>query len=270
MKIVLAFLGLLIFHINLPAQSQWKFHIAFEDGTGAKDTIWCIWDTTSHGTLPTDTVLGEGSVIFNYNDFNVWIYNYDNDSTKTRVVPFSWDFGLEVRAFNFQYPIIVTWDSSLFISIFFWPFTTIDYAWISNDYFFFVNNSPPNQAFNMLLDDHADAPTFNWLSQSQFPMYFGIGRHDTSFTFLNKLNFNNLIVYPNPTIENITIKSIDKIKEIEVLAENGIEIFKMNFDSTNLSNEYRLLLENLPVGFYYLRINNYNNQHYYHKFIKIH
>lgn len=29
------------------SQPQWKFHVAFEDATNAKDTIWFIWDTTA-------------------------------------------------------------------------------------------------------------------------------------------------------------------------------------------------------------------------------
>jgi hypothetical protein len=59
------------------AQPQWKFHIAFEDATGAKDTIWCIWDTTAtDGSLTSvDTAFGEAGVTFDYNVFNVWIYN---------------------------------------------------------------------------------------------------------------------------------------------------------------------------------------------------
>jgi len=29
------------------AQPQWKFHIAYEDATGAKDTMWFIWDESA-------------------------------------------------------------------------------------------------------------------------------------------------------------------------------------------------------------------------------
>src|SRR5437868_898060 len=94
---------------SVAAQPQWKFHVAFEDGIGARDTIWFIWDTTAHDMLPTDTVLGEGAVNFNHNVFNVWIYNYDNDSTKTFALSYGTfpSHGTQIYAFNYQYPITI-------------------------------------------------------------------------------------------------------------------------------------------------------------------
>jgi hypothetical protein len=135
------FIFSLIFITNLCfAQPQWKFHIAFEDAIGAKDTIWLIWDTTAHGSLPTDTALGEGPVSFNYSNFNVWIYNWDGDSTKTRAYPYNAiSFLLEVRAFNYQYPITIRWDTTLFYASYLpLPVGYINAAIIDNDYFFFV------------------------------------------------------------------------------------------------------------------------------------
>jgi hypothetical protein len=32
---------------TLQAQQPWRFHIAFEDGTGARDTLWMIFDNTA-------------------------------------------------------------------------------------------------------------------------------------------------------------------------------------------------------------------------------
>jgi len=29
------------------AQPQWRFHLAFEDAIGAKDTLWFLYDTTA-------------------------------------------------------------------------------------------------------------------------------------------------------------------------------------------------------------------------------
>ena len=47
------FLFLLSFSVG--AQQQWRFHLAFEDANGAKDTIWLVWDTKIESTLPVDT-----------------------------------------------------------------------------------------------------------------------------------------------------------------------------------------------------------------------
>lgn len=68
MKIIIIAFGVLITFV-LQAQPQWIFHIAFEDATGAKDTIWCIWDTTAHDILPVDTSFGEDKVNFDYSEF---------------------------------------------------------------------------------------------------------------------------------------------------------------------------------------------------------
>ena len=263
------FLILFSFAKKTDAQPQWKFHVAFEDATGAKDTLWCIWDSSAHGTLPTDTAFGEGAVTFDHSAFNVWIYNYDNDSTKTRIVPFTWSLALEVRAFNYQYPLTITWDSSLFSVVFPWPYSSIDQARIDNDYFFFENNQILFQAFNMLLDNHAYAPSFNWFSQNQFPMYFDISRLDTSYTAIYELDLNRIKLFPNPTRENIRIVSSDKVKMIEVFTESGAKLISKEFSEGTQENSYSVSLENLSNGFYFINIINFKNQIYHEKFIKM-
>ena len=138
MKKIILFL-LLVFSIKLNSfsQPQWKFHIAFEDGTGAKDTIWCIWDSTAHGSPPVDTALGEGAIQIDNSTFNVFISNANGDTTKTVAFPFTYSFDFGVRAINYQYPLTISWDSSLFSVIFPWPYASVDYARIDNGYFFY-------------------------------------------------------------------------------------------------------------------------------------
>ena len=269
MRKILSLLLLYFLSNNSFAQPQWKFHIAFEDATGAKDTLWCIWDSSAHGTLPTDTAFGEGTVIFDHSVFNVWIYNYDGDSTKTGVVPFAWGFGLEVRAFNYQYPLIISWDSSLFNLVFPWPYSSIDQARIDNDYFFFENNQWLFQAFNMLLDNHALAPSFNWFSQNHFPMYFSIARNDTLYVKVDEIQSSILKLFPNPTGNNVTIFSSDKIKKIDVFSEDGVKAFSKRFSQIEFTNEYNLSLESLQPGFYLINILNFKNQIYHEKILKI-
>jgi hypothetical protein len=60
MKTIHLFLGLtlLLGTLQIHAQPQWRFHLAFEDATGAKDTLWFIYDTTA--TIGWDSHLGEG------------------------------------------------------------------------------------------------------------------------------------------------------------------------------------------------------------------
>jgi hypothetical protein len=97
------------------AQPQWKFHLAFEDATGARDTIWFIWDTTAHFILPVDEHLGEGRTEMNLNEFNVFVRNHEGDSTKTFSLPYGIpDLTNSIYAINYQYPITLRWDSSMF------------------------------------------------------------------------------------------------------------------------------------------------------------
>ena len=248
------------------AQSQWKFHIAFEDATGARDTIWCIWDSTAHGILPIDTVFGEGPVNLNYNNFNVFIGNANSDTTKTAALPFNGTFGFQVWAINYQYPLTISWDSSLLSTVFPWPTASIDVARIYNDYFFGINNDPPLQAFNMLLADHAEAPYFNWGTQSQFPMSFQIARHDTSFVKLNDLNQKQISIHPNPFKNNLNIFCPQQIKAIQVISMNGIEIYSSSFNDPDMNQN--ILLSNVLQGFYVVKILTFQNKTYYEKLLK--
>ncbi len=262
------FLILFSFAKKTDAQPQWKFHVAFEDATGAKDTIWCIWDSSAHGTLPTDTVFKEGAVIFDHNVFNVWIYNYDGDSTKTRAVPFSWSLSLEVRAFNYQYPLTISWDTSLFNEIFPWPYASVDYARIDNGYFFYVNNTFLDHNYNMLIDNKVSAPSFNWFSQDQFPMSFSIARLDTSYTTIDKLNLNQIKIFPNPTSNNISIVSSDVLKKIEIFSETGNKIITKEFSGSSQGNCYFISLDDVSSGYYLINIFNFKNHIYHAKIIK--
>ncbi|MEI2419331.1 hypothetical protein V6O07_03590, partial [Arthrospira platensis SPKY2] len=44
---LLSCLALLLGTLHVSAQPQWRFHLAFEDAIGAKDTIWFVYDTTA-------------------------------------------------------------------------------------------------------------------------------------------------------------------------------------------------------------------------------
>lgn len=75
------------------AQPTWRFHLAFEDGAGASDTIWMVYDTaaTTGSDFNPQVVysLGEGATPIDHTSFNVWTWNWDGDSTKTHAFPYS-------------------------------------------------------------------------------------------------------------------------------------------------------------------------------------
>ena len=250
------------------AQQQWRFHIAFEDAVGARDTIWLLYDTTA--TYPgVDMALGEGPVTFNQNIFNVWILNDNSDSTKTSALSYN-DYPVHlayVNAFNYQYPITVQWDTSLFHAAYLPNQQAhINLARIDNDYFFLANNDPPLQAYNMLIDDSAYAPDFNWGSHSQFPMIFhfsydptGIENHDS----------NTLSIFPNPFEQNIIINTNELISKLEIFSIDGKLINSKMFSNSKRLLNYDLPLENLSPGLYILKVTNKENRNHYEKIIKI-
>lgn len=258
---ILLLISIVILTLNSSSQPQWKFHIAFEDATGARDTIWLIWDTTANGILPIDTSFGEDGVNFNYNIFNVWIYNADNDSTKTSALPFIGSFSFEVRAFNYQYPITISWDTSLFNpSVLPLPEGYFLRAIIDNDYFFLINNDLSSQRFNMLLDNSVVAPEFFWGAQSQFPMGIGVERLVQPIRISNvSANDNVITCYPNPSNGNFNI-NINKQGNYHLKIYNSLgqlitqSAFGMGNTNINLQNK------NISAGLYFLEISNEQQQ----------
>jgi hypothetical protein len=143
-----------LFACSAAAQPQWRFHLAFEDGTGARDTIWFIWDTTA--TMGLDTHLGQGSVQMDMDVFNVWMYNPASDSTKTLAYPYSsfpWHGEQEIHGFNYQYPITIRWDRSLFQAEYLPNPDTINTAVMNGQYFYWYGNMPFPGVHSLLEED---------------------------------------------------------------------------------------------------------------------
>ncbi|MBK7287391.1 MAG: hypothetical protein IPI95_09950 [Flavobacteriales bacterium] len=122
MRFILA-LVVLALSLTTIAQPTWRFHLAFEDGTGARDTIWMVYDTTATlGSNPwpgpnVDTLLGEGPVDVDDGLFHVFRTNAIGDTTNTNAYPYSqypnFD-GTSIDAINWTPPMTITWDTSLF------------------------------------------------------------------------------------------------------------------------------------------------------------
>ena len=228
------------------------------------------WDSTA--TSGVDTALGEGAVQLNHSVFNVYIGNPNADTTKTEALPYLYfpSHSAIVYAINYQYPITIRWDSSLFHSSFL-PATSnnfINVARISNDYFFFVNNNPPpplSNEFDMLLDNSAYAPAYNWGSQSQFPMVFGTTWHPLVIKSPYRIKNNNKI-FPNPTSNFINVQNVDLIKHIEIVSLEGFILKTINYMQPIY--ETNIDISNLVSGFYFVKIINKLNTSTYEKISK--
>jgi hypothetical protein len=247
------------------AQPQWKFHIAFEDATGAKDTIWLIWDTTA--TFGIDTQFNEQAQPINYSVFNVFTGNVNADTTKTQALPHPHASNdVFVYAINYQYPIEVSWDSSLFHSPGLpLPVGYVNYARIDNDYFFFQNNLPLEHNFDMLQDNHVSAPAFTWFSQSQFPMRFYI--HRDPFLTVNENSLKDAIkVFPNPANSFLHLNTDNSIRELSIINYQGVCVLTMKPPMNNSEIE----VTHLPEGIYIIQFINNLNTYYYEKIIITH
>jgi hypothetical protein len=269
-KLLLSF-ALMTVSIALSAQPQWKFHIAFEDALGAKDTIWLVYDTsaTFYGV---DTALGEGKANFDYNAFNVFIINNDHDSTKVSALPYTHFpyHGADIKAFNYEQPIIVRWDSSMFHA----PYLPqspeyINYAALDNDYFFYVNNDNAAHTFNMLWADSVVAPWYGWGGHMQFPMAVAVSYFPLGITDLDN-ETSQIQIFPNPSSESYHFETEEQISSIEVFNILGKTIIRQTFTDYKAVNNYILSLANQDDGMYIIKFMNPQNQVFYKKIIKRH
>ena len=235
------------------AQPQWKFYIAFEDAVGSKDTLWMIYDTTAHGILPVDTALGEGKVQLDYLKMNMYIFNHDGDTTKTVAFPYSVFPNhnlVSIKAFNFQYPILISWDTSLFHSPMLpsQPNSYFNHATIDNDYFYNINNGPPgSHEFDMLIDNSALAPAFSFGSQTHFPLSIHLFYDDSTIGIEDQDKDVFASVFPVPFKNYINIKSITPIIGIEIYDMLGQIVYE---NSSNYSFNLQIETEGLSPGAY--------------------
>jgi hypothetical protein len=215
--IIATVISFLICSIQLSAQPQWKFHVAFKDATGAKDTIWFIWDTTA--TFEgADTALGEVSVNIDNSKFSVWTSNHGlmwYDTIKTVAHPYDYSFEHRIEAINYELPITITWDSSLLRAS--WlppaPVGWVNFARIDNNYFFFFNNNEWTHEYDMTLSDSVTAPfegntdPWAWQYWVHFPMSIFLVQDPT--LDVGNPNFKckaKLEGYPNPFEKNTNIE----------------------------------------------------------------
>ncbi|MCK9450983.1 MAG: hypothetical protein M0Q90_04780 [Bacteroidales bacterium] len=250
-KTIISFLLLfLAISIHLKSQPQWKFHVAFEDGIGAKDTIWFIWDTTA--TLyGLDAALGEEPVSLDYSVFNVWTYNGVNttyDTLKTVALPYTDSFENSIDAINYELPITITWDSALLNAD--WlpptPVGWINYARIDNNYFFFYNNNGLAHQYDMTLSDSVTAPydgntdPWAWQDWVHFPM--GIYLVQDPTVFVDDYIYEPktiLSLYPNPFKINTSIEFYLENKsyvELSIFDFRGIKIRSLINQTLNVGN----------------------------------
>lgn len=245
----------------LRAQSQWKFHLAFEDATGARDTVWMIWDTTASLSFPIDTALGEGKVIIDNSKMNVFIFNANGDTTKTSALPYiTFPFHQldNIHAINYVLPIVISWDSSLFNSPILPshpnPYEYINRAYMNSMYFDFNNNDPNAHSFNMMWTDNVIAPVIT--VGAHFPLFVKIS-YDPNAGLSTKefdTQSNTLRLAPVPVQTELKISTDDIICKIFIYDINGKIAKSKELNSCEVLLNYQFSLSELDNGLYTLTL----------------
>ena len=70
---------------------------------------------------------------------------------------------------------------------------------------------------------------------------------------------DEILVYPNPTSENIVIHSMSAIKEVAIYSLDGKNV--NNYRNPLTTNEFTINVQNLPVGMYTIKIHSENGVH---------
>ncbi len=214
------------------AQPTWRFHLAFEDGTGARDTLWLVYDISatvgSDFDPQVDYALGEGVAQIDHNTFNVFTWNWDGDSTKTHAYPYT-EFpnfdGTIIDAINWTPPMTITWDTSLFYASYL-PYAQghLGIAIMDGLAFSQFDHGMGFGVFNMLSENSVTID-FLWDYLFTFSVYFGpvddTGIHAESAP-------KGLKVWPNPAQELIQLElSGNEMGKVSVSDLAGRRVMEM-------------------------------------------
>lgn len=242
MKRLLFFLCIAVYS-SLFSQEEpdWKFYLAFEDATGAKDTVWIAMD--EEGTFEQDVQFGEVPQNMNEDEFHVY-FSLDTGKSDIFVLPLVLP-GLEalVNAENHTYPITLSWDTTLFNAPILMnsPEGPVINPLLDNAYFF--------PGYNMLFEESVEMPTFWWGSQEHFPLWVtffrGFGDPLSLTDNEGKSKFN---VSPNPVQNVLTLQNAESVKSIRIFDMNGRVVSESDY--TNLQVDVSALHE----GIYLLEI----------------
>jgi hypothetical protein len=225
-------LALLLGTMHTHAQPQWRFHLAFEDATGAKDTIWFIYDTTATGDA-LDDHLGESFVTVDTNLFNVWMSTTLTGTTaiKTLAIPYAGfpDGYFPMEGRGYVPPLTLRWDTMLFHAPYLpsTPTSYIRYPRLCG--YEIINHGietwPGTACYSMFLSDSLVfvAPPLG--STLDLNMIFDY--NDPTGTGISEHSLPSLDIFPNPAQGRIVLNAPEPLTEILLLDAVGRVVQRM-------------------------------------------
>ena len=238
------------------AQPTWRFHIAFEDGTGARDTLWLVYDTSvvqTQSHWPVDISEYEQSRVgLDYSDgeFHVFTINDLIDSTNSIAFPYSWfpifETGGSIDAINWTPPMTLRWDTSLFRAPYL-PYVQGNFGIAIMDClaFFAISNHPELGAYDMLINNDVTVDQF-----SEFLFPFGVYFGPSDGVFVSERSVGQMRITPNPAHDRTSIKGEPTVRyDLHLIDVHGGAVLRTVFTgSTDLE------LGALSAGIYLCRI----------------
>lgn len=223
-------LALLLGALQTHSQPQWRFHLAFEDAAGAKDTIWFLYDTTASISV-ANVELGEDYFPISPTEFNVWIWRNGDNALKLRAWPYSiFPLGeVPISGSNYTPPLTIRWDTSLFQSPDLPSTVTsyIRYAGLFSTYFWLTGTSNlGTEGFDMLLSDSVvfDGPYADeWI----FGLTMIFDYHDPTGTGIGEHSLPSLGIFPNPTKDRMVLDAPEVLTEILVVDAVGRAVLRV-------------------------------------------
>lgn len=254
-------------------EPQWKFYLAFEDATGAKDTLWVGLDEAAAINNP-NPALGEVATQLDSAVFNVWTHKFGSwDPHKTIIFPMAASPSVSVYGMNAVLPVTLSWDTTLFQA----PVLQASAAgpvcnpFMDGEWFFFNSNAGwLHHSYSMLFDAEIVLPEFSWGSQNHFPIDVAFDRsHDCLLLSVEITNMIDIKLYPNPCTDFLVLSTDMVLDEIQVYTLEGKMVLQES--KTKLSgsdDEMRLDMRRLPPGMYMLQIQDKDGRKGVKKFVK--
>jgi hypothetical protein len=260
---------------SILAQQPWRFHIAFEDGTGQRDTLWMVFDNSATGGI--DYQLGEGTTQFDSTEFNVFMLSFDTIYTKVRAYPYSMYPYMttgSIYSINYSYPVIIRWDTALFHAPYLPTSPPMNYAIVLGDYQFAVfgidTTSPYLHNVFMFSKDSLFCPE-DTSGPNTIPLFgfgcLGFRLGYDAYLSINKETVHSISSFPNPVLGKISFTGNEYIKLYAIYNIQGSKLFEKRLASVIPISQLTIDASDLPSGIYIIKLITQLNKTHHEKII---